>query len=145
MPVSTLAKGPSEGQINKDLSATVGWDRVVRQLAAVVASLLPTERAKAVILAGDYGAARAVDHLYGAHYGLPHAISGHNSYGWWGPARAADGATTIAVNLSHEYLSTIFGQVAPADFVDTGHGVRTEERGAPIWICRREKTTWSRI
>ena len=103
LPVTALAKGPWEGQINKDLSATVGWPMFVRQIADVAATLPPAQRSHLVIFTGDYGAAGAVD-LYGGRYGLPHAISGHNSYWWWGPASARNGATTIAVDLSRSYL-----------------------------------------
>lgn len=102
-----------------------------------------SERANVVVFAGDYGAAGAVD-LDGKRYGLPHAISGHNSYWCWGPSDATDGATTVAVNLSREYLLTIFSTVTPAGRVDTGHGVWTEERDAPIWICRNQKISWAR-
>ena len=37
-PSTALAKGPWEGQINKDLSATVGWHHFVRQIADVAAA-----------------------------------------------------------------------------------------------------------
>jgi hypothetical protein len=143
LPVTTLPKGDWESKINKDLSATVGWDHVAHQLGDVVAALPASERANVVIFTGDYGAAGAVD-LYGKRYGLPHAISGHNSYWWWGPSGATNGATTVAVNLSREYLLTIFSTVTPAGTVDTGHGVWTEERDAPIWICRNQKISWAR-
>ena len=79
-----------------------------------------------MIYTGDYGAAGAVD-LYGAGYGLPHAISGHNSYWWWGPAGAHSGATTIAVNLPKQYLQTIFTEVTPAG---TLHSRRCVDRRA---------------
>jgi len=141
LPESLLPKGSWEGNINKDLSATVGWPRFVQQVARVAGTLPPDQRADLVVFAGDYGAAGAVD-LYGARYGLPHAISGHNSYWWWGPAGAKDGATTIAVDLPRSYLLTIFSQVTPAGTVTSPGGVWTEERGDPIWICRGQKVTW---
>ena len=144
LPVTSLAKGPWEGKINKDLSATVGWRQFVAQVAGVAATLPPAERAHVVIFTGDYGAAGAID-LFGPHDHLPHAISGHNTYWLWGPAGATDGATTIAVDLSQSYLETIFGQVTPASTVDTGHGVWTEERGDPIWICRQQKLPWAQV
>jgi 4-amino-4-deoxy-L-arabinose transferase-like glycosyltransferase len=142
LPEHDLAKGPSEGNVNKDLSATVGWPAFVGQLAAVAARLPPGERAHLVVFTGDYGAAGAVDR-FGAAVGLPHAISGHNSYWWWGPADARDGATTIAVNLSSSYLRTIFESVTPAGTVATPGGVWSEERGDPIWICRGQRITWA--
>ena len=96
-----------------------------------------------VIFTGDYGAAGAVD-LYGKRYGLPHAISGHNSYWWWGPSGAADGATTIAVNLPRSLSRDDLRAGRPGRIPSTrGHGIWTEERGDPIWICRHQKLTWA--
>ena len=93
---------------------------------------------------GDYGAAGAID-LWGNADGLPHAISGHNTYWWWGPAGAPDGATTIAVNLPRRYLERFFTEVVPAGVVRTPALVWTEERGDTIWICRGQKVPWARI
>ena len=100
------------------------------------------ERARLVVFTGDYGAAGAVDQ-FGARYGLPHAISGHNNYWLWGPAGAATGATTIAVNVPRGELDRMFARVTRAGSVDTGHAVWTEERGAPIWICRAQTESWA--
>ena len=142
LPVTDLAKGSWQGDINKDLSATVGWKRVVRQLGDIAATLSPAERPRVVVYTGDYGAAGAVD-LYGHDFGLSRAVSGHNNYWWWGPPRGADGATVIAVSLPASYLRTVFDQVLPAGKVDTGFGVWSEERGAPIFICRGQRSTWA--
>jgi 4-amino-4-deoxy-L-arabinose transferase-like glycosyltransferase len=143
LPEGALAKGSWEGNINKDLSATVGWQAFVRQIATVSHTIPSDQRADLVVFTGDYGAAGAVD-LWGASDGLSHAISGHNSYWWWGPAGAHDGATTIAVDLPRSYLLTIFAQVTAAGSVTTPNGVWTEERGDPIWICRGQKVPWAR-
>jgi len=45
------------------------------------------ERQTAVLLAGNYGEAGALDH-YGPTNGLPPVYSGHNSYWSWGPPTA---------------------------------------------------------
>jgi hypothetical protein len=142
LPETALAKGSWEGNINKDLSATVGWPQLVRQIATVADRLPRDQRANLVIFTGDYGAAGAVD-LYGARYDLPHAISGHNNYWWWGPGRAPDAATAIAVNLPRSYLLTIFSEVDPAGTVATPGGVWSQERGDPIWLCQGQKFNWA--
>lgn len=142
LPQRSLPTGSWEGNVNKDLSATVGWQDLARQLAQTAASLPPAQRAHLVVFAGDYGAAGAVD-LYGPAYGLPHAISGHNTYWWWGPAGARDGSTTIAVDLPRSYLLTIFSEVTPAGTVATPGDVWTEERGDPIYVCRGQKVSWA--
>lgn len=143
LPASALPKSSWESKINKELSATVGWQAFVSQVARIAHGLPPSERAHLVVFTGDYGAAGAID-LWGAGYGLPPAISGHNSYWWWGPAGARNGATTIAVNMSKTYLLTIFSRVTPAGSVATPGGVWTEERGDPIWICHGQKVSWAR-
>ena len=142
-PEAALARSSWEGGINKDLSATVGWDFVVRQVAGVASALPPRQRDRLVILTGDYGAAGAVD-LYGHRYGLPRAISGHNTYWWWGPGPSPDDSTTIAVNLPGSLLRRYFARVQPAGQVLAPHGVWTEERGAPIWICSGQTVPWAR-
>jgi hypothetical protein len=141
LPANTLPASGWEGGINKDLSATVGWNALVRQVAYIADRLPPTERADVVVFTGDYGAAGAVDQ-FGARYQLPHAISGHNNYWWWGPAGARDGATTIAIDLDRSYLETIFDDVTPAGTVRTPHNVWTEERGEPIFVCRHQRVSW---
>jgi len=142
LPESTLPTGSWEGVINKDLSATVGWQDFVKQIAGVASTLPADQRADLVVFTGDYGAAGAID-LWGSEYRLPDAISGHNTYWWWGPGSARDGATTIAVNLSRSYLLTIFARVRSAGSVRTPGGVWTEERGDPIWICQGQFRTWA--
>ena len=142
LPATALARGAWEGNINKDLSATVGWQ-----------SLVDADRQGLGRLAGR-GARPSGDlhrGLWGRRcggplrprYGLPHAISGDNSYWWWGPAGARNGSTTIAVDLSQPYLRTIFSEVTPAGTVATPDGVWSEERGDPIWVCRGQKLTWA--
>jgi hypothetical protein len=142
LPERALAKGAWEGNINKDLSATLGWPAFVAQVAGIVRTLPRDQRAHVVVLTGDYGAAGAID-LYGARDGLPHARSGHNNYWWWGPGDASNRATTIAINLPRSSLLDQFGSISLAGRVATPHGAWTEERGAPIWICRDQKQTWA--
>ena len=63
--------------------------------------------------------------------------------GLWGPGRRGGGTTAVAVNLSRSYLRTIFSEVVSAGVVQTPHGVWTEERGDPIWICTHRAVTWA--
>lgn len=61
-----------------------GWPQMVSEIATIYNSLPPEERARTGIFAGNYGEAGAID-LFGPKYGLPHAISGHQNYWYWGP------------------------------------------------------------
>ena len=60
-----------------------GWDNLAREVAQAYNNLPPDVRSRTAILAGGYGAAGAID-FYGPRYGLPRAISGHQSYWLWG-------------------------------------------------------------
>ena len=70
--------------INPELSAQVGWPQEVTLVASVYKSLPPAQRARAVLLAGNYGEAGAIDY-FGQALGLPRAVSGHNNFWLWGP------------------------------------------------------------
>jgi hypothetical protein len=61
-----------------------GWPEMVATVAGVFQNLPPDVRARTAIFAQNYGQAGAID-LYGPQYGLPHAISGHQTYFLWGP------------------------------------------------------------
>ncbi|HEY1810638.1 MAG TPA: glycosyltransferase family 39 protein [Acidobacteriaceae bacterium] len=61
-----------------------GWHQMVEKVAQVYNALPPRERAITGVLADNYGEASAVN-LFGPRYGLPLAISGHQTYWLWGP------------------------------------------------------------
>jgi len=73
--------GPLNQQIFADM---FGWDDMVREVAHSYWSLPAWIREKTAIAASNYGEAGAVD-FFGPKYGLPNAISGHQTYWFWGP------------------------------------------------------------
>jgi 4-amino-4-deoxy-L-arabinose transferase-like glycosyltransferase len=62
------------------------WPGMVAAVARVYHSLPPDEQAKTAIYCNNYGQAATID-FFGPQYGLPKAISGHQSYFLWGPAK----------------------------------------------------------
>jgi Dolichyl-phosphate-mannose-protein mannosyltransferase len=72
-----------------------GWEEMTAKVADVYNSLSPDERAKAAIYGSNYGQAGAIDQ-FGSRYGLPKAISPHQSYFMWGP-RNFDGSVIIVL------------------------------------------------
>jgi hypothetical protein len=60
-----------------------GWEEMVAKIAAIYQTLTPEEQRQTVIYARNYGEAAAID-FFGVRYGLPHAVSPHNSYWYWG-------------------------------------------------------------
>jgi hypothetical protein len=71
------------GRLPPDWGDMHGWHELAALVARIYFSLPPAERAQAAILASNYGEASAID-FYGAEYGLPPALSGHNQYWLWG-------------------------------------------------------------
>ena len=61
-----------------------GWQEMAATVAGVYKSLPADVRARTGIFGQNYGQAGAID-LFGPKYGLPPAISGHQSYFLWGP------------------------------------------------------------
>ena len=82
-------------------------------MAATVARVynnLPAEvRPKTAIFGQNYGQAGAID-LFGPKYGLPPAISGHQTYFLWGP-RGYTGESMIVMDDRQERLEQVFTSV----------------------------------
>jgi hypothetical protein len=77
-------------------SDEMGWRQMEKQVATVYRSLPPEDRARAAILAWNYGEASALD-VYGRDDGLPAPICGQLQYYLWG-TRGHDGSVIIQVN-----------------------------------------------
>jgi hypothetical protein len=72
------------GPLNQLYADMYGWEEMTRETARIYHSLPPEVQAKTAIYAPSYGEAAAID-FFGAQYGLPKAISGHQTYWFWGP------------------------------------------------------------
>jgi hypothetical protein len=78
-----------------------GWEEMVASVAEVYNELSPTEKSDCALYMQNYGEAGAIDFL-GGKYGLPKAISGHNSYYLWGYGTAS-GDIVIQLNNAEGY------------------------------------------
>jgi 4-amino-4-deoxy-L-arabinose transferase-like glycosyltransferase len=121
---------------NGDLVEEIGWPELAREAARIYNSLPPDQRSHAGIYCANYGEAGAID-LYGPAYGLPHAISGVNSYWQRGPGNPPP-ATLIVLGGSRERLERRFGSVVLAGHPPNPWKVENEEtRDHPdIFVCR---------
>jgi hypothetical protein len=86
-----------------------GWQEIVDETALAWNQIPPAERADCAIYAQDYGQAGAIDFL-GRRYGLPPALSGHQTYFLWGP-RGYSGNCMIVLGERKEVLETHFDSV----------------------------------
>jgi hypothetical protein len=111
-----------------------GWEELVETVARVYHGLPPDDRARVAILGRNYGEAAAVDFLGKAH-GLPGAISGHNSYYFWG-AGDFSGEVLIVIGRSREDLSEWFEEVEQVDTVRCTY-CTPYQNNVPVYLCRR--------
>jgi hypothetical protein len=109
-----------------------GWDEMAATVAGVYNSLPPDVRTRTAIFAQTYGQAGAID-LFGPKYGLPPAISGHQSYFLWGP-REYRGESMIVMDDSKENLEKLFNSVQKAGHVD--HPYSMPYQHFDVFYCR---------
>ena len=86
-----------------------GWEEMAATVARVYDSLPPDVRTKTAIFGQNYGQAGAID-FFGPKYGLPPAISGHQSYFLWGP-REYTGESVIVMAGRRDDLERKFASV----------------------------------
>lgn len=110
-----------------------GW-RELAELVGTAYDALPAEdRRRAVFFGRNYGEAAAID-VFGAPWHLPPAISGHESYFFWGP-RGHDGSVVLVLGGSREQLLKSFRSVEPVGRLDNPLGM-PDESGQTLWLCR---------
>ncbi len=131
-------------KIDYNLGEEIGWQDLTATVARVYDGLPAEERAKTIILTGNYGEAGALQR-YGAPFGLPAVYSGHNNFHAWGPP--PDGATAaIVVGFWDEsYLTPYFTTITRAGKISNQAGVDNDEDGLPIWVVRGLKRPWSEV
>ncbi len=109
-----------------------GWQEIVDETALAWNQIPPGERADCAIFAQDYGQAGAVDFL-GRRYGLPPALSGHQTYFLWGP-RGYSGNCMIIIGDRRQRLEQIFNSVQyVGTSADNPYALETE---IAVYICR---------
>src|SRR5208282_3192366 len=112
-----------------------GWEEIVAETAKAYARLSPEERPGCGIFAQDYGQAGAVDFL-GRRYGLPPALSGHQTYWLWGP-RGYSGNCLIVLGDERRRLEELFDHVEyVGTSADNRYALETE---ISVYICRGAK------
>lgn len=112
-----------------------GWNEIVEKTAEAWNRIPAADRNDCGIFAQNFGQAGAIDFL-GPKYGLPPALSGHQSWWLWGP-RGYSGNCLIVLDDNREKLETLFEHV---DFVGTSRdNSYAMERQIPVFICRGAK------
>lgn len=111
-----------------------GWEELTDKTAEAWSRLSPDERRDCGIFAQNYGQAGAID-FFGPRYGLPRALSGHQTYFLWGP-RGYSGNCMIVIDDDREDLERLFNHI---EFIGTSDHPHALERNIPVWLCKGSK------
>ena len=112
-----------------------GWQEIVDETALAWNQIPLAERSDCAIFAQDYGQAGAIDFL-GRRYGLPPALSGHQTYFLWGP-RGYSGNCMIVLDDRPSRLEQLFDHV---QYVGTSaDNPYALEKQIDVFICRGPK------
>lgn len=130
-----------DGPLPQFLGDQFGWPELVAQVAAIYNSLPPGERAQTAILAGNYGEAGAID-LFGPKYGLPTALSGHQTHYYWG-MMGFTGHNFLTIQYGPHYLGEICNSVEKVGAHYHPWGMAEENHD--IYLCRGLKKPLAEI
>ena len=120
------------GPLPQHFGDRFGWPELVAEVARIYHALPAGDRARAAIFANNYGEAGAIN-LFGPRYGLPPAISAHQTHFLWGP-RGNTGEVLIVLQDDRETLQRICASVEDAGVHFHPWGMAEENN--PIFICR---------
>jgi len=139
------SENQQNGPLPQYFADEFGWEEMTKAVAKVYFSLPPAERATTAIFANSYGQAGAID-FFGPRYGLPKAISGHQSYWYWGP-RDYTGATVIVLGSDGRGDREHFASVEAAGRAE--HPYSRLDEHFDIFLCRRLQvnlqTLWPQV
>ncbi|MGD1090391.1 MAG: glycosyltransferase family 39 protein [Bryobacteraceae bacterium] len=109
-----------------------GWEEMTVTVARVFNSLPAEVRNETAIFGQNYGEAGAID-MFGPKYGLPPALSGHQSYFLWGP-RGYTGESMIVMHGQQQDLESKFAQVQKVASVSHPYSMPYEH--FDVFYCR---------
>jgi hypothetical protein len=118
-----------------------GWEEMAATVAGVYKGLPPEVRSKTAIFGQNYGQAATID-LFGPKFGLPPAISGHQSYFLWGP-RGYSGESVIVMDGRQQDLESRFAEVRKVASVYHPYSMPYEH--FDIYYCRALKLPLAEI
>lgn len=143
-PPAKNAEGHRMGALPQFFADMHGWEELARNVSAVYRTLPAEQRADAVVLAGNYGEAAALEY-FASRYPLPQVICTHNNYWLWGyPERIS---TVIVLGGDEEDHRAACDTVRLAE-VHTHPYAMPYESDLAIWVCEGLRVSaaaiWSR-
>ena len=125
-----VSSGVWEDSFYKD---EIGWPELADQTARAWRDLPAADRARAAIVAGNYGEASALER-YGPARALPPILSGHLSWRYWRPARLPQ-RQVLFVGYEPDELARLCRTWTKLATIDNRWDLDNEERGRIIASC----------
>ena len=113
-----------------------GWKDMVEKVAVAYNKLSEEEKKKVLIFGQNYGEASAVNY-YRDEFNLPPAVSGHNSFWFWGYPKEFNGDVMIVIGSNLQDNSKFFEKVELASSHFNKYGMPYEN--VDIFICHKLK------
>ena len=127
---------PAEPLIPQHYADQFGWEEMVEEINVAWQSIPPAQRSDCAIFAKNYGQAGAID-FFGPRYGLPPALSGHQTFFLWGP-RGYSGNCMIVIEDRQQILEDRFEKV---ELVGTARdNPYAVERRLSVYLCHHLKS-----
>jgi hypothetical protein len=119
-----------------------GWRDMVEHVAQAYGTLSQEEQRGCVVITNNYSKAGAINY-YRREYGLPEAVSGHNSCRYWVPD-SHDMKAAVVIGIERDFLDRYFNDVRLFTVHDHPYAA-TWEVNQKIFVCRDPAATWQDI
>ena len=128
-----------------DLREEIGWDELVKTVAAIRDSLPADQRDHLGITTGNYGEYGAIE-ILGRAYGLPQPIGTTNSE-WYRGVPDPSPTTLIVIGITQEQANSLFTACRLAGHNGNSLGLRNEESvdHPDIFVCGPPRIPWQQI
>ena len=130
------------GSLPQDYADMLGWEGQVAAVARVYHALPAHQRERAVVIAGNYGEAGALE-FFGPRYGLPDVVSPAGSYWFFGPGELP-GEVVITIGVPADNLREFYDSVETAATITHPWAVE-EERQLDVRVGRGPRTTLQEV
>ncbi|TDV55430.1 glycosyltransferase family 39 protein [Actinophytocola oryzae] len=127
--------------MNAEQGEQVGWHEFATTVADVWDRIPAADRDRAVIFAGNFGEAGAIERFH-AELGVPVPYSGHMSYADWGPPADSMSGPVVLVGVDPGRDFTGCERVTE---IDIGYDWDNDEVGTDVWLCDGPARPWSRL
>jgi hypothetical protein len=123
----------------------IGWEEKFALVQNAYNGLTDEEKKEAIIAAGNYGQAGAIEY-FGRSFGFPPVVSVHNTYYLWSKERLRG---NILLQLDHsdalENLKRRFERVEPCEEEFTSPYVSSHENHLKVFVCKGPTIPYSEM